>query len=1392
MGKYSDDLFKVLVKARKKDIKINEKDKHPTLVTHDEMKAIWNIILKTETVREKLSIFRCLCTTKIFSIEQFNTFAKLCKTESERIEILEIFLLSLTGVKQKYTLLNIFSVATRSYVKEYILDMSFDKEPDKNSMKIPPMIVRNLRAKKMEHVREIDSILKNSRFSTDQVTVVSQSVSTHCEIMNHKQATKLLLKWIYKKDKFIQMLHLLRYNVTGFTCKETGFLLKRIKDVTARFEIFEEMLDFLIDTENRWIALEIAFFFEKESFAHKVMEKKLINMCTYPRSAIFGKIQGKRMIFVIPTISNMDIQFVTTQNERIDRFRFMIRDLCRILKEQLSEYCYFDVIVYGATFASWSKRGLRRVNDQNVDECCEFLRNLKTRGHAALEDGLFDYIFDIDNYEKLDHIYFICNEPPDILENHLFDVNVQRRKYLDHFPTDGLKCAIHTCAIFLGQSESDELRPTTAYLIRLSNMTNGTHLTAVLPDFIRQPNWIERHVDVKRHVVRRWMGQVYQMLNILTYIAMLLSVTFARGSYLGGQTCGDVFRKYATYISPHTSFMSMWRTYIVLNGVLVMTLSLPSGLKSQQGIISRVETSIAMHNMLLGTFLLLWQNEYLIYASMILGLAVAMLAFTYKRLEVGVRSTGRLTYKERIFIWSPLSFMMSWMSFNLVVTIASALKKYEWNGFGWQFEWAIVMVLGLSCLTVYIIFHRSDLVFGLTMSLCFLSISAAQWNQYRSLGVLTAEVKMGGSFWLMVFTFLFAAILACLSITSLSALVIRMFYKPLWRQRMVVVFTVVKQFGNATFYFAMIVINLLAAPWGYRMLGMKGTPPLNHRTCGLVARDLDAPEGNLASYKASLTIMPHHATFKMFFIIYAWIGCWVLIQLLPHESLLRSRAYHQKKDKDLQQVLMIRGPQTEWEYIRLPICNKFIKFPRLHKWQLTVLAYQRWITGIGNYFMYSCFFNICFLLFFLFRIYWCSLLSCYALLYSLVKLYKKSGAFPQYIEQVSQDEIDREHEEFLEKHIHWDEVKREVKWRRILRRLSRKNEYTSPLEFYLLHLPLSFYIGLVSFMAILSTSHYIVSASDHVYVYIGDWVEQGWSTLVLWVFTFVIIGVSYGRADPMMSLSFALCLWGVVYENTSGTCEWYLPAGLKVRKPAAVRMNQLARNYPFFEEEYRELKTRQFGGEIGGRLMWFWNLTDGNGNELGFDHPDGEKWCKYWVEKGGADLDGNPWAFRHTPLHHQGRHLTYYVKDEVPDGDYKWHFGRCRRIFKDIDGNPVNNEQKCKVVGQQDEKQMTKRTVKGYTWLIQECDGCEGLCVEDPRTCGFSFPPGNANMITVEYEMAEYSILAATLLSLVSIQLMRKLKELQKNKRLGSEHARATLEDSSEEDETSSDEETKG
>ena len=39
--------------------------------------------------------------------------------------------------------------------------------------------------------------------------------------------------------------------------------------------------------------------------------------------------------------------------------------------------------------------------------------------------------------------------------------------------------------------------------------------------------------------------------------------------------------------------------------------------------------------------------------------------------------------------------------------------------------------------------------------------------------------------------------------------------------------------------------------------GMKERSPLIIER-GMVARDIDAPEGNLAMYKASLTIMPHY------------------------------------------------------------------------------------------------------------------------------------------------------------------------------------------------------------------------------------------------------------------------------------------------------------------------------------------------------------------------------------------------------------------------------------------------------------------------------------------------------------------------------------------------------
>ena len=139
-----------------------------------------------------------------------------------------------------------------------------------------------------------------------------------------------------------------------------------------------------------------------------------------------------------------------------------------------------------------------------------------------------------------------------------------------------VSCAIHSCGVFLGISQSDELEDTAAYLIRLSDMTNGTHMTAVLPNYIRQTQLIHRHTDVKRHMTREWMGYIFQTLNVSTYLVMLVTVIFARGGYFGGQTCGDVINQYPTYVTPHTSFFSMWRFYILLTGILVTTLSLPS------------------------------------------------------------------------------------------------------------------------------------------------------------------------------------------------------------------------------------------------------------------------------------------------------------------------------------------------------------------------------------------------------------------------------------------------------------------------------------------------------------------------------------------------------------------------------------------------------------------------------------------------------------------------------------------------------------------------------------------------------------------------------------------------------------------------------------------------
>ena len=99
--------------------------------------------------------------------------------------------------------------------------------------------------------------------------------------------------------------------------------------------------------------------------------------------------------------------------------------------------------------------------------------------------------------------------------------------------------------------------------------------------------------------------------------------------------------------------------------------------------------------------------------------------------------------------------------------------------------------------------------------------------------------------------------------------------------------------------------------------------------------------------KLPWTLMPHHATFKLFFIVYAWLGLWVFLQMLPHESLLRSVAYHQKRQR-FGSNSYDSGTANSMAIYTSSWLKLTIMLPRFHKWQLTVLAYKRWVSGLDT------------------------------------------------------------------------------------------------------------------------------------------------------------------------------------------------------------------------------------------------------------------------------------------------------------------------------------------------------------------------------------------------------------------------------------------------------------
>ena len=432
----------------------------------------------------------------------------------------------------------------------------------------------------------------------------------------------------------------------------------------------------------------------------------------------------------------------------------------------------------------------------------------------------------------------------------------------------------------------------------------------------------------------------------------------------------------------------------------------------------------------------------------------------------------------------------------------------------------------------------------------------------------------------------------------------------------------------------------------------------------------------MSQYKAVLRVAPSSFFYYLFYFVYIYFFLFICVQLLPDEQFGKHKVRLKEEDKSLNKKVFIRGAQTKW--IKKGCCL----IPLLHKWRVTPRASNILINISHKYFALSCLFNILFLVCFLHREYLVSLIMLLLLFITLIVWYKAVNAWYVILPPKTEDEIIQLKKEFDHAHSDEDAELRNEKWESKKHQLLKKPLDINFVEVIVLHIPLSFYLGLVSFLVIIISGYFTL-----LFVGIGcktgclnigwdmaQWYDEGWAWAMISLVSLIIIGLSFKQQDPILPLSFSFGPLGVFYQNTIGTCTWSTTSGIAIRKPSSLNPNQLIKSVtPLvgLPELY------QRGGISGGRLHWFWNLTDDTGKQVNdYDwsyvpqpndkktsstNNDGESgsetneddkklaayWCKKAIKQGHNNFSPpdvatklEPWAFRYQ----DGKPLTYYGK----------------------------------------------------------------------------------------------------------------------------------------------------
>ena len=248
---------------------------------------------------------------------------------------------------------------------------------------------------------------------------------------------------------------------------------------------------------------------------------------------------------------------------------------------------------------------------------------------------------------------------------------------------------------------------------------------------------------------------LFQALNIIALIAVIVLNGLSNGKLVPGRSVGDISDSYPTLFTPAGVTFAIWG--LIYLSLIAFSIyqgrDLFSANKVDMPFLRQIGPWFLISCVANSVWLFPWLYQRpLIALGLMLVLFVSLLVI-YLQLDIGVQPVSA---REKWLVHAPFSMYLGWITVATIANATIALKAAEWGAFGLSEQtWATIMVSAAGVIGFGIALFRADLVYALVVIWALFGIVTAReadpvtageriiWAAYVSMSLVAIGALFG-------------------------------------------------------------------------------------------------------------------------------------------------------------------------------------------------------------------------------------------------------------------------------------------------------------------------------------------------------------------------------------------------------------------------------------------------------------------------------------------------------------------------------------------------------------------------------------------------------------------------------------------------------------------------